>query len=311
MLRRSISTKIVCKEYIEKLKISGKKLSTRANYIQKIEKYMLPNLPMTLKDIRKSHCDTLINVLQESLSNKSVNDIIILMNSILKFAFEQNYIKKVIIIDKLDDNAPDNIEIFTDIEQEILIKYILSHMDYFNFSVLLSLMTGIRIGELSALTTENMHDDFIEVNYTLQRVKNIDNQNIQPKTIIDISEPKSKNSKRTIPMPSMLRQVKRRLDYKEATYIVTGSKYPMEPRTIERNYKKILTDCNIVYRKFHTLRHTFAMNCVVTNMRIEMLAELLGHSSTEITKKYYIHFSLEMKKAELEKAHACRNNCLS
>ena len=63
MLLRSKKTEDVCKEFLEKLKSERKKLSTRANYQQKIYKYILPNLPFLAKKIRKSDCDCLINKL--------------------------------------------------------------------------------------------------------------------------------------------------------------------------------------------------------------------------------------------------------
>lgn len=303
MLLRSISTELVCQKYLEYLKMNGKKLSTRANYQQKIEKHLLPYLPTKTRKLTNFNFDELILRLKESLSDKSVNDIIILLNSILKFTFDCKYMRKQVIIEKIKENEVDSIEIFTRKEQDNLVKYILSHMNFFNYGILIALTTGIRIGELSALTIENLHDDFIEVKYTLQRIKNIDTSNTLSKTIINISSPKSQKSRRLVPIQSILKDAKESLKYSKDSFIVTGSSDYMEPRTIERNFKKLLRECHIKYRKFHTLRHTFAMNCVAINMQDTMLAEILGHSSTATTKKYYIHFNLEMKKAELEKVH--------
>ena len=45
------------------------------------------------------------------------------------------------------------------------------------------------------------------------------------------------------------------------------------------------------------------MNCVKGGMSIELLSELLGHSSIKTTRKYYIHYDLEIKKEELKKVH--------
>lgn len=302
MLLRSIETKKVCIEFLEELKKSGKKASTRANYHQKIHKYILPSLPAKATKIRKSHCDELVNTLQKSLCHKSVNDIIILLNSIFSFAYEKRYMRKFIKIEKLKDTRIDDIEIFTDREQEILVDYILSHLDYFNFGVLITLTTGLRIGELSALTQENICSDFVQVEHTLQRIKNIDSNEKTSKTIIILSHPKSEKSKRKIPLDDIVIDIKKRLTYHNDAYIVTGGNYYMEPRTIERKYKKLLNDCDIKYRKFHTLRHTFAMNCVCSGMKTEMLAELMGHSNTKVTAKYYIHYALEYKRKMIKKA---------
>lgn len=311
LLRSSKKIEEVCTEYLEKLKSDGKKQSTRANYYQKIYKYLLPLLELKIKDIKKSDYNDLINILKETLSTKTINDIIILLNSILLFAFKQRYIKEYIKIKKIEDESDDtdDIEILTDEEQDKLIDYLLSDLNYLNFSILLTLRTGIRVGELSALTTANYHNDFIAIKYTLQRVKNIDNKDISKKTIIVITEPKTKKSRRKIPFDELIISTKKELEYRENDYIVTGTNHFMEPRTIENNFEKILIKCGINHRKFHILRHTFAMNCVRSGMSIEMLAELLGHSNIEVTRQYYIHYSLEMKRAELEKInkHKCNS----
>ena len=39
-------------------------------------------------------------------------------------------------------------------------------------------------------------------------------------------------------------------------------------------------------RDFHSLRHTYATQLIRRGVSIEVIAELLGHSSTEITKIY-------------------------
>ena len=152
-------------------------------------------------------------------------------------------------------------------------------------------------------TNDNFFDDFIAVKYTLQRVKNIDSNGKSPQTIIVISEAKSKKSIREVPFNDIIINTKKTLVYNKSSYILTGSSDFIEPRSIERRFKKILVDCKIKYRKFHTLRHTFAMNCVKGGMSIELLSELLGHSSIKTTRKYYIHYDLEIKKEELKKVH--------
>ena len=49
----------------------------------------------------------------------------------------------------------------------------------------------------------------------------------------------------------------------------------------------------------HTLRHTFATRCLEQNMGIEILSELLGHSSPQITLKYYAHCTREKKRQSM------------
>lgn len=65
--------------------------------------------------------------------------------------------------------------------------------------------------------------------------------------------------------------------------------------------KNFLKESRNTYKKFHTLRHTFATNCIEIGMDIKSLSEILGHSSVEITLNTYVHSSLKAKRKYLEK----------
>ena len=62
--------------------------------------------------------------------------------------------------------------------------------------------TGLRIGELCALKWKDisLKENYIYVNKTMQRIKNIYSDN--PKTIIIEDSPKSSTSNRKIPIPA-------------------------------------------------------------------------------------------------------------
>lgn len=300
MLLRSVKTEFVCQEYLKKLKRENRKLTTRATYQNKIETYILPNLPEIMKSINNTACENFINVLiEKKLSNKTINDSITILNSILSFAFKRKYIKELIKIKKLKENKTDKIEIFTDEEQERLVNYILKHLTPFNFAIFLTLNTGLRPSELAGLKKEYVYDDFIFVKYNLLRVKNLDYPEIKSKTIVIRTDTKSDDSEREIPLNEVVVNLYKKFNYNDDTYITTGTNKYTEERQIKREFEKLLKACNIKYRKPHTLRHTFAMNCVRNGMKIEVLAKLLGHSDIKVTLKYYIHYSLELKRQAL------------
>jgi integrase len=54
---------------------------------------------------------------------------------------------------------------------------------------------------------------------------------------------------------------------------------------------------------FHILRHTYASHAVMDGMRIEVLAQQLGHKDTRITNRHYAHLCPTFK-AEAVKRHA-------
>lgn len=300
MLLRSVKTEFVCQEYLQKLKTENKKMTTRATYQNKIETYILPHLPNSMRSICRSDCQKLINFLiEKKLSNKTINDVITILNSILSFALEKKYIKRLIKVEKLKENKSDDIEVFTDNEQEKIVRYVLNHLTPFSFCVLLTLTTGIRVSELSALKKENVYDDFIFIEHNLSRVKNLDDNTIKSKTIVMLTDTKSSDSKRKIPLLDIVIKNYKILEYKKNSYLTTGTCHYTESRQIERKFKRMLKECNVKYRKFHTLRHTFAMNHVRNGMKIEVLAELLGHSDIKVTLKYYVHYDLEFKRTAM------------
>ena len=89
---------------------------------------------------------------------------------------------------------------------------------------------------------------------------------------------------------------------KKTDFVLTGSsEHSVEPRNYQYNFKEILKKCKIKKYKFHTLRHTFATNCIEAGMDIKSLSEILGHADVSITLNIYVHSSDKAKRKYLEK----------
>ena len=84
-------------------------------------------------------------------------------------------------------------------------------------------------------------------------------------------------------------------------YILTGTKKPMDPRTLQYRLGKYTQECGIEGVHFHTLRHSFATRCVEAGFELKSLSEVLGHANTSITLDRYVHSSLELKRANMNK----------
>ena len=63
----------------------------------------------------------------------------------------------------------------------------------------------------------------------------------------------------------------------------------MEPRTMQNRFSAILKKERLPSVHFHSLRHAFATRAVEVGFDIKTLSEILGHSSTAVTDKYYLH----------------------
>lgn len=185
---------------------------------------------------------------------------------------------------------------FSRAEQAALLDCIYGQMDSFKAAVLLCLYTGLRLGELCALrwTDIDFAGKTLTVNRTVQRIAVPGHMT---KTVLLETAPKSESSRRTIPLTSELLEILSQLK-REQPYVF-GREKPLEPRTLQYHFKKILKEAGIKGKSFHTLRHTFATNCVENHMDVKTLSELLGHSDVKITLNLYIHPTMDLKRKQI------------
>ncbi len=141
-------------------------------------------------------------------------------------------------------------------EQEILLKVLTDEMDRYKFGVLLSLYTGIRIGELCALQWEDfcISQSTLRIRKTMQCIQDLGNGSIS-KTKIVITEPKSQCSVRDIPLPSFIIDIAIPFISNSKSYILTGNDRYIEPRTMQNRFKRYVKESGIDDANFHALRH--------------------------------------------------------
>lgn len=230
----------------------------------------------------------------KKLSVKTVNDILIVLEMGLNYA-ENKYSFSLPKI-KLLRYRYKEIRILSCFEQQRLEMYLLNDMDIFKFGVLLTLYSGLRIGELCALKWEDIDEGKITVNKTMLRVRDGEN-----KTKIIISEPKTYSSNRVIPLPDFILPFIKKFR-KEDGYVIRrkNGKY-VEPRLMQIRFKKIISEAGIPDINFHALRHSFATRCVEANFEIKSLSEILGHSNIKTTLSLYVHSSFELKQENMNK----------
>ena len=182
---------------------------------------------------------------------------------------------------------------FTKSEQTKLLSVLCGDTDRFGLGVLLCLFTGLRLGELCALKWSDI--DFTNKTLTVRRtVQRLYVENATAKTALVETAPKSGNSKRELPLQDTIVMLLN--DFKNAKEYVFGGDKPLDPRTMQNHYKKILKEAGVAYKNFHTLRHTYATNCIEGGTDVKSLSEMLGHSSVKITLNYYVHPSMDTKR---------------
>ena len=151
------------------------------------------------------------------------------------------------------------ITLFTSLETARIKSAALKGNSY-ELGILLTLFTGLRIGELCALTWGDIDlvRQIIHINKTLYRIANP--QGTAPKTVVVIDSPKSKSSVRDIPIPTFMLTAlaRQKRGQPDNNYFLTCSSGYTEPRSYALRYRTFLKRLNIPYRKFHSLRHTYA-----------------------------------------------------
>ncbi len=66
-------------------------------------------------------------------------------------------------------------------------------------------------------------------------------------------------------------------------------------------YKRILTKAQVPYKKFHSLRHTYATRLFEANVPIKTVQKLLGHGDMSTTMNIYTHVMDNVKVEAVEK----------
>ena len=232
----------------------------------------------------------------KGLSPKTIKSVISLMKIILEYASREKGILTADIRNIFIKQPQKPMRILSITEQHRLSRYLCNNVTPCNLGILVSLYSGLRIGEVCALKWEdiNIKEQYIFVHQTMQRIQIHDD--MSRKTKIVIQSPKSDHSIRKIPLPNEILKKLMAFEEQPDAYLLSGKpNIFVEPRSMENNFKSVVKKCNISNVSFHVLRHTFATRCIELGFDPKSLSEILGHSSVNITLNRYVHPSMELK----------------
>lgn len=290
------------------LKVPQLKASSVAKYTNLLNLYLLPTFgDKSVSEISRS---TIIQwsrelltsggVKDEGLAPKTVNSILSLLTNILEYASREKSIQTADTKDISIKQPQKPMRILSRAEQQRLSSYLKDNLTPCNMGILLCLYTGLRLGEICALTWKDilMDEQCLYIHQTMQRIQVKDNTG--KKTAVIIMPPKSGCSIRRIPIPDEIRQLLSQIQKQDKAYLLTGMVHSyVEPRNMENRFKAVTKECNIIDVNFHALRHTFATRCVELGFDVKSLSEILGHASVNITMNRYVHPSMEHKKKNM------------
>lgn len=287
-----------------------KKGGTIVKYDYLIEKHILPDLgnysmnalspsvinQFLLRKLENGRIDK-----SGGLSSSYVRTLTIIIEAAIKYAVELNLCS--ICVGSITKPAiSKKVPPILDINQQALLEqHALSDLTPSNAGILLSLHTGMRIGEVCALRWDeiDMDNRVIHVKHTIARVPDTENAG---KTKLIVDTPKTPSSNRDIPISSKLFPILCRVKERSCSdYVISNTVSFTNPRSYEYMFHKATKFCSLSSINYHALRHTFATRCVEAGMDVKSLSEILGHASVSTTLDTYVHSSMQQKREQIEK----------
>ncbi len=294
--------------WMENELLGSVKTSSYQTYLNQINQHVLPALGhYTLSQLTPGIIHEFVERLRaDGLASNTVQGIFRLLSAAMRFAFEEGFIQKN-PCRKIRIQREESIEqrVLNRTEQEKIRDAALNEN---NLPVLLSLYTGMRLGEVCALKWSDIDWDrrTVTVRRTVQRIAQMKKME-GGKTMLMVSTPKSAHSHRVLPVPEfVLDRLRELLKEKGVSgYIFGSASCAAEPRTIQRRFQRLMKQIGIAGVHFHTLRHSFATRLLELSVDIKTVSVLLGHHSAKTTLDFYAHSLIEHQRAAVEKLSTC------
>ena len=304
-----------CKSDFEKNFVHEQGYSRNLYTISLIEKSYIGKIPIA--ELTEQQIDLFLR----SLTNYS-NSIITKVFRHIKLAYKEAYNKGIIEKNLMElshircpkSNKKDKkVTGLTREEQSRLVQYLNEYnppknRNTYKAQILISLYSGMRMGEVNALKPENI--DFkkgvIHVCSTVSRGLNYENF-IKDGT-------KTYAGIRDIPImdglkPILLEAIAKAKDNKqELLFYDNEHNKIISTSQVNMFFKRVCEKCNIEKRGQHALRHTFATRCIEADIPAVVLKNWLGHTDIHVTLDTYADVFSSMHNESILKLDNLINN---
>ena len=258
------------KEYLDYKGSSLKKL-TLEYYQQTYGKWIKPKLGKKfLKDVTAKELQSIVNaMLKQGMAPRTSQSIKQIMRPLFKHFADKGIVEgnpaSLIKIPKFDNTVQLTI---SKNDTAALYKSIREYPIEPFHTLFMWLAEGRRLNELLSLEWEQI--DFNNQTYFIKSTNNKAGVSMQYRLRDNISNAlKSFN--------------------KESPFVfhaLTNTKKPMSKETVRGHWTRLLNSANIEHLRIHDLRHIIGSDLVSNNHTLEEVAQVLGHTSTNVTKRY-------------------------
>lgn len=295
------------RRWLEEEKRGSVKPSSYQTYLNLLNKHLLPRVGQwALAAVAPDTVRQLITALEASgLSAGTIRSVFRLFSAAMRCAHEEGLIAKNPCrkISVRREEAAEQ-RVLTRKEQRLFRE----SADTSDLPALLSLYTGMRLGEICALKCSDIDCEkrTITVRRTVQRIA-APTAEAGSRTMLMIGTPKSTRSQRVIPLPELLLTPLQRqmAQVSHSAYLFGTAACAAEPRTIQRRFQRSAERLGLEGVHFHTLRHSFATRLLELGVDVKTVSVLLGHSSAKTTLDCYAHSLLDRQRAAMALLSAC------
>ncbi|HEO7922160.1 TPA: site-specific integrase [Streptococcus agalactiae] len=248
-----------------------------------------------ISNITKATIRNIANELGDKKSYNVVSKCMKRLSAILNYAASLDYIqsnpaKSVKVIKPVENyDADEKIEFLTIDEMRELYVQMTSKSNKIRDLVVFMFLTGMRYGEVVALTTDKI--DFENKTIKINATYDYDGK--------ELTTPKTENSVRVISVSdSILSIVNDFIVHNRMNNLITDhifvSRYgnPMSIRYVNKRLKDFMPEKQL---KTHVFRHSHISYLAEKNVPLKAIMDRVGHKNAETTLKIYTHTTNNMK----------------
>lgn len=245
-----------------------------------------------LKNLNDLNIEMYFKSIKDSVSSRTYNDIYYKLKTIFDYAKSLGAINTDLLksiktkkIQKKEKN------VWTADEQQKIINA-LEDTPVDNL-ILLDFASGLRLGEVLALTWDDLKNGILNINKQWQRQKIIHEDGTY-EYINKVDDPKTQSSHRQVPLPSSIASYFE--ERRDTGIIFKGSVNGyICRRTPSDRLKTLQSKLGIPYRNFHTIRHAYATRLFEKGIDPKTVQKLLGHSTIKPSMEIYTHVVSDQK----------------